>query len=325
MIAYSLTSKSITIVVNYVPRTIPSTHANFAEIVRLAKDAKTTEAQITPLLDVGKTIETASNGNIQYKNGKLFFKGFEVKSTLATTIIAMLRDGNEAGAKPLQAFLEKAFNNPDPRAATDLFDWVVNSGLPITPQGDILAWKAVRMDYLSIHGGGRRGDRVFDHHVGNTVEEDRSYCDADPARTCSRGLHFASAEYMKHYAGGGSRIVAVAVSPTDVVAFPRDYGWQKGRAAKYVVVGEVPFDAVPEFYPQGKRVYDWKKAAAPTAPSAVGQVWLTRDGREVTVVRTNVTTTKPYTVQTDNGVYTASGRFVSDTEENPNDLVKFVR
>lgn len=322
-VAYSKTNQSITVTVGFVPKTIPSTHVNYEEIVKLARDPKTTEAQIAPLLDVAKTIETVTGGNVVVKNGQLFYKGYEVKGSLSTAIVTLIRSGQGEAAEPLKLFLDKAFANPDPRAATDLFDWVVHSKLPITPTGDILAWKAVRDDYLSIHQA-RRGDRVFDHHVGNIVEEDRSYCDANPDRTCSRGLHFASAAYMKHYAGGGNRIVALKISPTDVVAFPRDYGWEKGRAAKYQVVGEVPEDQVAEFYPQGKRVYDWSKRT-PTAPSAAGQVWLRRDGKEVTIAAvSNGTSTYPVR-DTLNNSYLANGRYVGEREDHSFDLVRFIR
>lgn len=326
MISYSKTGSSITVVTGYKPKTIPSSHPNFDKIVEAVKDPRTTEAQLEPLLDIPKTIADASGGNITVVNGGLFFKGFPVKNDLATFILQLISEGNKIAAQPLMKFLDKAFANPDPRAASDLYQWVVASGLPITPEGDIFAWKAVGMDYLSLHAP-RRGDLVFDHHVGNVVKEDRAYCDPNPDHTCSKGLHFCSAPYLKHYAGGGSRIVAVTISPTDVVAFPRDYGWEKGRASQYTVVGEVPYEDVPEFYPRGSRVYQWPQpvvAPATPADSKTGDVWATRSGREVTIIR-QFPGEPFYSVQTDNGVYTASGRFVSERADSPHDLVKFVR
>jgi hypothetical protein len=260
-VSYNITSSTITAVVGFVPRVIPKSHPNF-EAIREALLNGTDEKSLLPLLDIPKAIENFTDGEVVVKNGKLFFRGYEVRNTLAKLILSFIKEGKEAGAAPFKAFLVKAFNNPDPRAALDLYDWVVHSGLPITPDGDILAWKAVREDYGSIHSGGR--GKKFDHRVGNTVEQDRSECDANPDRTCSTGLHFCAASYLPSFASGGSRIVAVKISPTDVVAFPRDYGWAKGRACRYQVVGEVPLDQVNEFYPQGRRIYSGYQTATPT-------------------------------------------------------------
>lgn len=251
-VPYTLTDTTISAVIGFVPRIIPKSHPNFETIKSLLVKGAT-EAKLLPLLDIPKAIEDYTGGDVFVKNGKLFYKGYEVRSTLATLILSFIREGNEEGAAPFKAFLSKAFANPDPRAAMDLYDWVVHSGLPITPDGDILAWKAVRADYGSIHSG--RGGRQFDHHVGNIVEQPREECDANPNQTCSAGLHFCAGPYLKSYASGGSRIVAVKISPTDVVAFPTDYGWEKGRACRYEVVGEIPLEQVPTFYPQGRRIY----------------------------------------------------------------------
>lgn len=247
-VPYSITEKSVSAVIGFVPRVIPQSHPNFEEI-REKLLCGVTEAELLPLLDIPAAIESFSEGDIVVNGGKLFYKGYPVSNSLATLIIQLMKEGKDKAALPFKKFLTKAFENPDPRAALDLYDWVVHSKLPITPDGNILAWKAVRNDYKSIHSG------TFDHRVGKVVEQDRTKCDANPDRTCSTGLHFCAADYLKSYAGGGHRIVVVEISPTDVVAFPRDYGWSKGRACRYTVVGEVPQDQVKDFYPQGRRIY----------------------------------------------------------------------
>jgi len=261
-IPYTKTDTTISVVLDFTPQVIPSSHPNFDKICKAVKNAKTTEAQLLKLIDIPKAIETFTGGNVTIVNGRLFYKGYEVKSSLASLILKMVRQGEAEAAKPFELFLENAFQNPDPRAALDLYEWVADSGLPITSDGCILAWKAVRADYKSIHSGPRGH---LDHSIGNTVSEPRHECDADPDRTCSRGLHFCSAPYLKQYAGGGHRVVAVKINPRDVVAFPKDYGWQKGRACEYVVVGEVPQDKVKEFYPQGLGVT--KHWDAPKTPA----------------------------------------------------------
>jgi hypothetical protein len=262
-VPYSITDTTVTVVCNFVPKVISKSHPNFEAIKTALQEGKE-EKDIAPLLDIPAAIASFTDGEVVVKNGQLFFRGYEVRNSLSRLIIGLMKEGKDEAAKPFKNFLVKAFANPDPRAALDLYDWVVHSGLPITPDGDILAWKAVREDYYSIHDGGR--NKKFDHHVGNFLEQDRTLCDANPDRTCSSGLHFCAAGYLKSYGSGGSRIVALKISPTDVVAFPRDYGWEKGRACKYQVVGEVPLDKVPDFYPQGKRIYrGYEKSGKPSS------------------------------------------------------------
>jgi hypothetical protein len=262
-VAYTLTDNAITAVINFVPRVISKSHPNFEEI-REALTNGTSEDKLLPLLDIPTAISQFTDGDIVVKNGQLFFKGYEVKNSLSRLIIQFIKEGKEAAAAPFKAFMAKAFANPDPRAALDLYEWVVHSGLPITPDGDILAWKAVAADYTSIR---KSGSRKFDHRIGNIVEQDRSECDPNPNQTCSSGLHFCSGPYLKNYGSGGSRVVAVKISPTDVVAFPTDYGWEKGRACRYQVVGEVPLEQVKDFYPQGKRLYSgYESISTPAQP-----------------------------------------------------------
>jgi hypothetical protein len=261
-IPYSITETTITAVIGFAPRVVPKTHPNFDRI-REALINGEDESVLEPLLSIPKAIEQFTGGDVLVKGGKLFYKGFEVKGSLAKLILGFSSEGKDKAAEPFKAFLANAFSNPDPRAATDLYDWVVNSELPITPDGHILAWKAVRDDYLSIHSGARTPQ--FNHKPGNTVEMDRTECDSNPNQTCSTGLHFCSASYLSNYAGGGHRVVAVKINPADVVAFPKDYGWSKGRACRYEIVGEVPLEQVKEFYPQGRIYGGFTVAAAPDA------------------------------------------------------------
>lgn len=339
MIPYTKTPKSISLTLNFVPKLVPKTHPNFDKIVELVKDPNTVDADIYPLLELPKPTNTFSpTGNVVIKGDKLFFKGFEINNSLSKVILEHVKAGEFEAARPFELFLENAFENPDRRAVTDLFDWVVHTGLPISPDGFILAWKAVRDDYYSIHGNGHSGtprDTRFDHHIGNTVSEDRSVCDANPDVTCSSGLHFAAPSYLPSYASGGSRIVALKINPRDVVAFPRDYGWAKGRASEYVVVGEVPLDEVPTFYPQAKPIYKgWSAAAstlrsAPTTPRtaegfAVGQLWADDLGRRHTIITTK-SDVAGYPIQTDFGRFTATGKYVSNDEDNVRDLKRLIQ
>jgi hypothetical protein len=322
-VPYTKTATSLSVVIDFLPTTIPSSHVNFDKIVKLVQNPKTTDKEVKALLDIPAAISTFTGGNVTVINGRLFYKGFEVKSALATLILNLIKSGDNDAAKPFERFLERAYSNPDPRAATDLYEWVAASKLPITEDGCILAWKAVGVDYMSIHSGPRGKLR---HQVGDIVSEPRNECDANPNQTCSRGIHFCSVDYLKHYIGGGSRIMAVKIGPEDVVAFPKDYGNSKGRCWKLEVVGEVPQDRVKDFYPTAAVYRGWeapKPQPVKEADFAVGQKWRTREGKTVKIQ--NRTGRTDYPIRgNNNALYTMKGRYYSDSQTHKLDLVKRV-
>lgn len=324
-VPYTITDTAIGVVVDFRPIPIPNSHPNFKEIKAIILDPNATEDQLRPLIDIPKAIETFTGGNVTVVNGRLFYKGYEVKNTLANLILKFVKEGKAEAAKPFEAFLEKAFLNPDPRAAADLYDWVVQSGLPITPEGNILAWKAVREDYGSIHAHGVGPDGQYDHHPGNVVKEDRKKCDPNPDHTCSRGLHFCSAPYLKNYASGGNRVIVLEISPENVVAFPEKYDWEKGRACEYRVVAEVDPKTAAEFYPTGRLIYDGYQANVPAVPTngnfAVNDLWYNRNGHVTKIVSVNHD--EKFPIKTEDGkTFTAEGRFADDGTITPLDLVR---
>jgi hypothetical protein len=124
--------------------------------------------------------------------------------------------------------------NPSKRAVTELYGFLEKNSLPITPDGHFLAYKKVRNDYLDIHSG------TMDNSVGMIVEMERNEVDDNKDQTCSTGLHFCSQDYLPHFGSGSdSRVVIVKINPSDVVSIPSDYNNAKGRACRYVVVGEI--------------------------------------------------------------------------------------
>lgn len=323
-IPYTRTTTALSLVIDFRPHVIPSSHPNFDKIAELVTKADTTEADIVNLIDIPKAINTFTGGNVTVVDGRLFYKGFEVKNSLATVILNFVKAGQAEAAKPFELFMEKAFQNPDPRAVEGLYDWVVAGGLPITPEGDILAWKAVGADYFSIRSGPRGKLR---HQIGDVVEEPRHETDANPDQTCSRGVHFCSVEYLNKggYASGGSRIMAVSISPTDVVAFPRDYNLSKGRCCKLTVVGEVPMSEVPGYYSRGEQASPVYSGWAPVGDDSfdVGEKWRRRDGSVVTIATVDGVGDYPITDDCGNR-YTEEGYYNSEDSESAFDLVEYL-
>jgi hypothetical protein len=122
--------------------------------------------------------------------------------------------------------------------------------MPLTPDGNFLAYKGVNEDFTDKYSG------KFDNSVGQTLEMRRnSVCD-DANIGCSHGFHAGSYEYAKGWAGtSGGNLMIVEINPADVVSVPHDSGCQKLRTSKYKVVAhhetiERPLDAelVDEYY-----------------------------------------------------------------------------
>lgn len=243
-IPYTLTDRSLTVLgSDFTPKTLPNNHPAFEEAVAALKrgDRET----LYRLLDVQSAIVEFTQGEIAIVNRTLTFRGRVIDSALTRRILQFMDAGEDNLAQPLVNFLEKVMNNPSHRAVSGLFEWVERSNLPITPEGDILAWKIVKSDYRDVHSG------LFDNSVGQVVEVARNEVDENPDVTCSYGLHFCSTAYLPHYGAFNEdrRVMVVRLDPADVVAFPRDYDTSKGRACRYTVIGEIPAGKAKEYFP----------------------------------------------------------------------------
>lgn len=175
----------------------------------------------------GKVVFTASDKRV-----------FPVDMTFAVRVRDAVRNRDTRALDIYKQFMVKAANNPNVESASDLFEFISVNKLPMTEDGELLAYKIVREDFLDIHS------KTKDHTPGSVVTEDN--VDYDRHRTCSNGLHFCSKDYLPQYGGSfgsgdnGNRLVLVKIHPEDVAAFPRDYHNAKGRCRKYTVVAELP-------------------------------------------------------------------------------------
>ena len=111
-----------------------------------------------------------------------------------------------------------------------LYKFLEHNGHPITTEGNFIAYKAVRSNFLDIHTG------KFDNSVGNIVSMERSQVDDNPENTCSSGLHVATLGYAQSFGGYDSILIDVEIDPADVVSVPKDYDGTKMRTCKYKVV-----------------------------------------------------------------------------------------
>jgi len=317
MIAHILTDTSLTIIgADSIPKNIPSSHPNWDKILTALNDNEGYDV-LTPLFDLPGAVIAYMGSAVSVVDDVLFFKDRPLDNLLSRRILQFMNAGQDGLVQPLIEFLTKVMENPSYRAVQGLFEWVEKSGLPIAPDGDIMAYKIVNANFHDYHTG------TFDHTPGMIVEEDRNQCDEDPDRTCSKGLHFCSAAYLPHYYNNADRrVVAVKISPADVVAFPRDYDTAKGRTCRLEVVAEIDREKTAEFFGDGL-VYTpvvEENESEGLGEIKVGDRFRTREGHIVEVNEIDHDDV-PYPVYTDCGAYTTHGRFYTGHEDG-RDLVE---
>lgn len=316
-IPYTLTDRSLTLVVNNTPHSIPRSHRNWDKLLAAIND-NLPEEDVLPLLDIAGAIAIFMDGAIQIKDRSLSLDGKPLDTHLTRRILQHMDSGLPGLAQPLMALLLKTKENPSYRAVQGLYEWLEKSNLPITEDGEIIAYKIVGEDYLDIHS------KSFDHGVGNVVSQPRNECDEDPDRTCSYGLHFCSAEYLPYYGTApGNRVVIVKIHPRDVVAFPKDYNTAKGRCCRLEVIGEVDRSVAADIF--GANLVFAKEVLAPGEPEQEfweGQIWKTRGGAVVRLLTTTLGVPCPIEASNDCTYYPDGNVF--ESQEDDDDLVELL-
>ena len=259
LLPFTLTpGKSVTVFLNGVPHAIDNSHPSFDAIVDMLKVGITDwngVAELEKLISVKAAIETQlagkNFGDVTVGTDAVFYRGQPINNYLTETMIKLLSDGHDITAWAL--FMDKLHKNPSRTAVTELFLWLDKAGMPITPDGNFLAYKKVQDDFSSYHKGPR--GLVVMNTPGTVVSMERNEVDDVRDRTCSSGLHFCSWHYLPSYYGNKGKVVIVSISPEDVVSVPSDYDNAKGRACKYTVLGVID-EAATQFAFENTTVAD---------------------------------------------------------------------
>ncbi len=225
MIPYILTDNSLTIVVDGKAKTMEKSNPSFGKATGLLKEEK--YDQLPDLFDIPKAVEKFAEGNIVVTDGEVLYKGEVIHNHVVGRVLEFMK--SELPYKPLIRFLEKLMNNPSRRAVNELYAFLEHKQMPLTPNGNFLAYKGVRDDYTDWHSG------KFSNQVGDLNEMARNYVCDDANIGCSHGFHAGSLEYARGY-GRGGHLMVVEIDPSDVVSVPLDCEQQKLRTSKYKVV-----------------------------------------------------------------------------------------
>ena len=227
MYPYMIQGSNIVVVIGNNSHTVSKTHPTYQKVLDAIKanDWETVKDIIEPK----KVVLNYGAGNVSIQGEKLFWKNVEFDSSLSRRLIQMLNEGFPI--EPMINFMENLMQNPSYRAVRELYEFLERNNLPITPDGHFLAYKKVNEDYTDCYTSS------IDNSVGQAPEMDRNLVDDNRDNECSVGYHFCSLEYLGKFRG--DRTMIVKIDPRDVVSFPRDYNYSKGRTCRYEVIGEL--------------------------------------------------------------------------------------
>ena len=172
----------------------------------------------------------ASYEGIEVKDGNLYVFGDQVHGVIAERVLNLLNVG--INCTNVFKFMVKLQNNPSKRAVDELYTFLEHKNLPLTENGNFLAYKAVRNDFTDKHTG------KFLNTVDSVLEMPRNKVDDNKEVGCSYGFHAGTLEYASDFASGNDRLVLVEINPADVVSIPTDCNFQKLRTCRYKVVSE---------------------------------------------------------------------------------------
>jgi hypothetical protein len=246
-------------------------HPQFAAILAAAASDASSAEEIRDLADLSAAVARhfdQLSERVAVANGRVYFDGDEVDSTITQQIVRCLDDSTEGDWKPLVLFMENVAANPNPHSREQLFDWLRDRKFTIASNGCFIGYKGVHerpdaddgLPYQSASSGeaivnGERFEGKIPNAPGATVEMPRSAVQHNPSEGCSTGLHVGTYAYAQTYARAA--LLSVLVNPRDVVSVPTDCNAEKMRVCRYVVQDDAA--TAPEDSP----------AIAPTAPRRI--------------------------------------------------------
>lgn len=163
-----------------------------------------------------------------------------VPEELAKAIIKAEEEHNELKISTYKNFWTLMSLNPSEECRKNLYWFLQLHGLKLAKCGFFVAYRNV--DTTKEKG------IYTDHHshstrikIGEMVTLPREKCDCDSNNECSKGLHCASAKWLKkNYFGDVG--LACLVNPADVVAVPHNSEYGKLRTCAYLPMEIIHYD-----------------------------------------------------------------------------------
>jgi hypothetical protein len=225
-VRYTITNDTATVVIDGKTTVVRRGSANFEQVKQNLINGDTDD--IESVLSPASAIISWAKDAFKVENGTVYHNDRALPGELTQRILDMTKSGDDPAA--LLNFWERLQKNPSARSVSQLFPFLQNSGIPITPDGCFLAYKGVRSNYADCYTG-----TIF-NTPGSRHEMERNLISDDPSTACHFGLHVGALEYAANFAQG--RVVICKIDPKDVVCIPYDYSHQKMRVCAYEVIGE---------------------------------------------------------------------------------------
>lgn len=230
--AYLITTKSIIVHFEGTSYTVERTTQKAEKLIQVLKAKDYTK--LKEVLCPGKDIQAKTKDlfTVNFKNGTIVAKGDKtpIHKSISTKLLTFIKE--ELPCDGLVNFWNNLKKNPSKRSIEQLYDFLEKNHHPITESGHFIAYK--RVDRVTGQKMVDNYTKKIDNSLGAVVKMDRKKVNSDPNQTCSTGLHVASFDYAKSYAG--NVLITVLVNPKDVVAVPTDYNNQKMRVCEYKVL-----------------------------------------------------------------------------------------
>lgn len=232
----------VTVAIGTDIKTVKRGQEQFVKVMELLKEWSRGEWDnadewTTALLDafdpsrlVSSYIAGLKGTGVEFKNGRVFYKGREMNNVVTQRIRSLAREG--LTITYLLKFLDNMYQNPSYRSVEQLYGFLEKHKMPITPDGKFKAYKVVNSNMKDCH------TNTIDNSVGKTIRMARNRVEDNPNVTCSHGLHVCAHEYATgFFMGSGRVLLEVEVNPRDVVSIPTDYNNAKMRVCEYKVTG----------------------------------------------------------------------------------------
>lgn len=261
-IPFTTTDNSVSVFLNGRMMVVNSADPGYRELRdHLNKNEVHDHTLVEQLVDKKAAVTRMSDGDVVIEGDTVFYRGTEVHNSLADKLVRMVGEG--FNIKPWARFLENVMLNPSAASRESLYNFLEHFKTPITPDGQFLAFKRVRDDYMDLHSG------TFDNSPGKVVEMRRDEVDDDSNRTCSRGLHACADSYLgSFYANAANaKVVVVKIHPRDVVAVPADYSFSKMRVCRYEVIGDAEEKDIQDI--SNSEYTDWGQPEPESEPEAI--------------------------------------------------------
>jgi hypothetical protein len=257
----------VTVYVNGKPHTFATDHPNMDKVKKAIKEKDVPE--IVRLSNISLSIENYAGSTVKVENGVVHYKNKPLHNSLTKRILKLMAEGFPF--TPMLNFLEKLMNNPFKHSVDELYSFLVHRSLPITENGNFLAYKAVRPDYLDWHTGTVR------NQIGDTPERlERNMVDEDWRTECASGYHVGAIEYVSDFHRGEGHVMIVEVDPLDVVSVPTADNFRKCRVCFYTVVGEMDGELLAQVYKTSQASYE--AAVPPPVAAPAGSMSSVDDG-----------------------------------------------